>query len=115
MTTASDSLPANAKVLRALLLSERARHAEELAAARGESSHARDELSRLMAIIKEWQRHRFGRRSERLDPDQLALALEDLEQALGAAEAAAETDGKALAKPVATRKRQINRGALPLH
>jgi transposase len=38
-----------------------------------------------MAIIPELQRHRFGRRSERLDPDQLALALEDLEQAIAAA------------------------------
>jgi hypothetical protein len=27
-----------------------------------------------MAIIKELQRYRFGRRSERLDPDRLALA-----------------------------------------
>ena len=68
MTTVSDSLPTNTKALRALLLSERARHAEELAAARGEASHAQDEISRLMAIIKELQRHRFGRRSERLAP-----------------------------------------------
>jgi transposase len=115
MTTAPDSLPTNAKALRALLLSERAQHAEELAAARGQASHAQDEISRLMAIIQELQRHRFGRRSERLDPDQLALALEDLEQALAAAEAAAQTDGKAPAKSIATRKRQINRGALPPH
>jgi transposase len=72
-------------------------------------------VSRLMAIIQELQRHRFGRRSERLDPDQLALALEDLEQALAAAEAAAKTDEKAPARPAATRKRQVNRGALPPH
>jgi hypothetical protein len=32
------------------------------------------------AIAIALQRHCFGRRSERLDPDQLALALEDLEQ-----------------------------------
>jgi transposase len=115
MTTAPDSLPTNAKALRALLLSERAQHAEELAAARGQASHVQDEISRLMAIIQELQRHRFGRRSERLDPDQLALALEDLEQAIAAAEAAAKTDGKAPARPAATRKRQINRGALPPH
>ena len=115
MTTAPDSLPTNAKALRALLLAERARHAEELAAARGEASRAQDEVGRLMAIIKELQRHRFGRRSERLDPDQLALAFEDLEQAIAAAEAAAERDEKASAKPVAARKRQINRGALPPH
>jgi hypothetical protein len=95
-------------------LAERVRHAEELAAARGEASRAQDEVRRLMAIIKELQRHRFGRRSERLDPDQLALALEDLEQALAAAEAA-EKKGEAPAKPVVARTRQINRGALPPH
>lgn len=93
-------------MLQALLLAERARHAEELAAARGEAE-------RLTAIIEALQRHRFGRRSERLDPDQLALALEDLEQMLAAAEAAVEKSDEP-AKQVA-RKRRINRGALPLH
>src|SRR5947208_1639424 len=82
-------------------MAERARHAEE--------------LDRLTAIIKELQRHRFGRRSEQLDPDQLALALEDLEQTIAATEAAAEKDGEVPAKPAAARKRQINRGALPVH
>ena len=47
-----------------------------------------------MAIFKELQRHRFGRRSERLDPDPLSLALEDLEQMLAATQVAAEKDGK---------------------
>jgi transposase len=70
--SAPDSLPTNAKALRALLLAERERHAEELAAARSEADQ---EIERLLAIIKELQRHRFGRRSEQLDPDQLALAL----------------------------------------
>ena len=65
--------------LRALLLAERAR------SCRGSSQ-------RLTAIIKELQRHRFGRRAERLDPEQLALALEDVEQTLAAADAAAEND-----------------------
>ena len=59
--THGDSLPTDPDALRALLLAERAYHAEE--------------LERLMAIIKELQRHRFGRRAERLDPKQLALAL----------------------------------------
>ena len=53
---ASDSLPTDADALRALLLAERLRHTEE--------------LERLTAIIKELQRHRFGRRAERLDPEQ---------------------------------------------
>jgi transposase len=60
--THGDSLPTGPDALRVLLLA--AYHAEE--------------LKRLMAIIKELQRHRFGRRAERLDPKQLALALEDV-------------------------------------
>lgn len=99
--TAPDSLPTDADALRALLLAERARHDEE--------------RERWMAIIAELQRHRFGRRSERLDPDQLALTLEDVEQMLAAADAAAENDDTPPVKPAAARKRQINRGALPLH
>lgn len=37
------------------------------------------EIERLQSIIKKLRRTQFGRRSERLDPDQLALALEDLD------------------------------------
>ena len=45
-----------------------------------------DEIERLQAIIKKLQRMQFGRRSERLDPDQLALGLEDLDADIGAVE-----------------------------
>ena len=49
---------------------------------------ARDgEIERLTTIIKQLQRAQFGRRSERLDPDQLALGLEDVEADLAAVEA----------------------------
>ena len=106
MSDAFDQLPTDPNTLRALLLAERERHAGELAA-------ARSEVERLVAIIKELQRHRFGRRAERLDADQLAFALEDLEQALAAAEAAEEKDGNKPAR--LPRKRRINRGALPSH
>ena len=41
--------------------------------------HRDDEISRLQQIIKQLQRTQYGRRSERLDPDQLALGLEDLD------------------------------------
>ena len=37
------------------------------------------EIERLQIIVKKLQRAQFGRRSERLDADQLALALEDLD------------------------------------
>ena len=38
-----------------------------------------DEIERLQQIIKQLQRAQYGRRSERPDPDQLALALDDLD------------------------------------
>ena len=106
MTLDADNLPADPDGLRALLLAERARHAEEVA-------RIVSERDRLRAIIRELQRHRFGRRSERLDPDQLALALEEVEQSI----AAAEIEEELATKPERPRptQRKINRGALPAH
>ncbi|RUV37078.1 IS66 family transposase, partial [Mesorhizobium sp. M7A.F.Ca.MR.228.00.0.0] len=37
------------------------------------------EIERLQSIIKKLQRAQFGRSSEQLAPDQLVLALEDLD------------------------------------
>ena len=65
-------------------------------------------------IIKELQRHRFGRRAESLPEDQLLLALEDVEQGeAGEAEAAEAKSPTARAE--GARKRRANRGALPAH
>src|SRR5215510_2328875 len=47
-----------------------------------------DEIEQLQLIIKQLQRARFGRRSERIDADQLALGLEDVETDKACAEAA---------------------------
>ena len=71
----------------------------------------RAEVERLRAIIEALQRHRFGRRSEQLDPDQLDLCLEDVETALAEAE---EARDKASRTPAA-RPRKTNRGSLPAH
>jgi transposase len=51
---------------------------------RGEAELQRrgGEIERLQAIVKQLQRMQYGRRSERLDPDQLALGLEDLDSDL---------------------------------
>ena len=42
-------------------------------------THRDGEIDRLQTIIKQLQRAQFGRRSERLNPEQLALGLEDIE------------------------------------
>jgi transposase len=103
----ADNLPTDPEALRALLIAERAQHAAEIA-------RIGSERDRLRAIIIALQRHRFGRRSEQLDADQLALALEDLEQSVAAAEAREER-GATQDKSRPVRGRKINRGALPVH
>ena len=70
--------------------------------------------NRLMHLLRQLQRMQFGRKSEKLDPDQFALALEDIEQAEAANEAADDKRNKAAAAAQAE-KRRANRGALPAH
>jgi transposase len=52
---------------------------------------ARAEVERLRLIIERLQRTQFGRRSERLDGDQLALGLEDLDADVARAQASCRT------------------------
>lgn len=60
----------------------------ELAAALdSEREEARSEIARLRQIIKMLQRGQFGRRSERMDPEQLQLGLEDLDADVARVEA----------------------------
>ena len=84
VVTTQPSLPGDITALRALVLTAWA----ERDAERAEKTRLieeRDQLAgqndRLRQLIRQLQRLQFGRRSEKLDPDQLSLALEDLEQA----------------------------------
>jgi transposase len=96
-------LPDDVAALRALVL-EQARELDALKVFQAE-------VERLKAIIEALQRHRFGRRSEQLDPDQLQLALEEVETALAEAEYARDKASRAPAE----RPRKTNRGSLPAH
>src|ERR1700751_4293078 len=49
----------------------------------GGIEHRDSEIERLRSIIKQLQRMQFARRSKRLDTDQLALALEDIDGDIG--------------------------------
>src|SRR4051794_14901128 len=80
---------------------------------RSEHEAAQAEIEKLRLLIRQLQRNRFGRRSERLDPDQLQLGLEDLEQTVAAAEAAQEAASRTPRPPRAARRRNL--GALPAH
>src|SRR5882757_8649739 len=74
-------------------------------------AHRNSEIQRLQAIIKQLQRAQFGRRSERLDADQLALGLEDLDIDLSAIEA----DQASVEASAPTQQLQPKRKPLPDH
>src|SRR3954447_2554267 len=82
---------------------------------REERDAAQAEIEKLRLLIRQLQRNRFGQRSERLEPDQLQLGLEDLEQAVAAAEAAQEEGAARSGTPRPPRVRRRNLGALPAH
>src|SRR5690349_5290539 len=95
----------------ASLVSLRAEHDT----ARAERDAAQAEVEKLRLLIRQLQRGRFGRRSEKLDPDQLRLGLEDLEQAAAAAAEAVQEAAARSGTPRAPRARRRNLGALPAH
>jgi transposase len=80
-----------------------------------ERDAAQAEIEKLRLLIRQLQRGQFGRRSERLDPDQLQLGLEDLEQTAAAAEAAKEEAAARNSASRTPRVRRRNLGALPAH
>jgi len=83
------------------------------------------EIERLQLLIAGLQRNRFGRRSEKLDDDQVQQGVEDLEQSLaeqqaGLDAAAASAEGSTPKPDTAAASPQPqpakrNRGALPAH
>src|ERR1700710_3333641 len=92
----SDALPDDLETLKAMLLAEQC------------------ESERLRQIIKEMQRHRFGRRAETLPEDQMLLGLEDVEQAAAGDEAKIDAANPA-ERAIRSAKRRLNRGSLPAH
>ena len=106
----ANQLPADIDTLHALVVAACA----ERDAAIAERDRALSQIDRLRHLLRQLQRAHFGKRSEKLDPDQLLLALEDIEQAI--AESEAHDDKKdAIAAKMGAEKRRANRGALPAH
>lgn len=99
------------------LLVEASKECEDL---RGERDKYLEEIAKYQRMLDQLRRTLFGRRSEKLDPDQLKLALEDTEQAIAGAQAEQEArtpprrrgDGQQRSSRPAP---QRNRGALPEH
>lgn len=119
MSVASD-LPTEVAALQALvigLMAERDRVAVERDGAAAEQQRLQGELQRLYVMLNEMRRNRFGRRSEKSSPEQLALALEDTEQEIAAAQSAVEAAKAKQARQARPpqQRRRVNRGNLPGH
>jgi transposase len=106
----SHQLPTDIEALHALVAAAWV----ERDAAIAERDHALSQIDRLRHLLRQLQRAQFGRRSEKLDPEQLLLALEDIEQAIAGSEAREDKRDAAAAQARAD-KRRVNRGALPAH
>jgi len=128
VTIAAIKLPRDRAALNAMLLAEieRRARAEERATAEAERADilaqevrthviAYAELetrnAQLESMLAALRRHRFGARSETQDPEQLALAFEEIEQQIAAVKAELEQQPARPAQP--RRERATNRGNLP--
>jgi transposase len=104
-----DALPDDSAILQQMLR-------EVISAATQRDAELNAENDKLRLLIHRYLRHRFGPRSEQLDPDQLQLGLEDLEQEIAASESAqdaGEVPGDQGRQRASQRNR--NRGGLPAH
>jgi transposase len=117
MNSTPEALPNDVAGLHAMLVeawAERDAERAEKVRLAAERDQLAGQNDRLRHLIRQLQRRQFGRRSERLDPDQLNLALEDLEQAIAETEAQEEKADPALKRTRAEKRRTV-RGSLPEH
>ena len=120
MTSVVETLPDDVEALQALVVAMRAEldaeHAEKVRVVE-ERDRLVGQNDRLRHIIRQLQRMQFGKRSEKLDPDQLKLALEDLEQALAQGEAEEEKATRTINKTTtrSNKEPRTTRGSLPDH
>ena len=95
------------------LLDEIAALKAMLTAAEARERNKDERIARLEQLVAAFKQAAFGRRSEKSDPDQFELALEDLETAIAVIHAQEDAEDRAAERPV--KPRAANRGSLPKH
>jgi transposase len=95
------------------------RRAEHELAARlhmeSELAASEETVERLQLLVKEYERARFGKRSEKFDPDQLQLVLEDIEIAIAEVQEREEDRARRSGRPAASRRTGRAARAFPAH
>ncbi len=131
MTLSLDDLPDDVQTLKAMVLAirseteavqtensklsaEHARLDKEHTVLAAEVERLTEQNERLDHIIAVLRRAQFGRKSERISTEQMALALEDVETSFGAEDAVAEKNNE-IARREGVNNRRANRGHLPPH
>ena len=110
MLNAAD-LPDDIAALKAMLIAATAREAETVA----QIVRKDERIERLEKLVAAFKQAAFGRKSEKTDPDQFDLALEDLETAMAAIHAEDAADAGAVGGSRIAKPRASNRGSLPKH
>lgn len=72
-----------------------------------------ERIAQLEKLVAAFKQAAFGRRSEKSDPDQFELALEDLETAIAVVQAEDDAEDRSARRPA--KPRSTNRGSLPKH
>jgi len=72
-----------------------------------------ERIEQLEKLVAAFRQAAFGRRSEKSDPDQFELALEDLETAIAVIHAEEDAEDRVAKRPA--KPRAANRGSLPKH
>jgi transposase len=111
------ALPDDTATLQQMLREVVAAAEQQQIALLGAVSERDAEIEKLRLLIQRLLRQQFGRRSEKLSPDQLQLGLEDLEQDIAAGEAAQDANAPQAAQARSRRQKDAarNHGALPSH
>ncbi|HYA79961.1 MAG TPA: IS66 family transposase [Methylocystis sp.] len=127
MTQSFDSarfagLPADVRALfeaqRAMLEAERVRAEHERAArlhVESELAASKETVERLQLLVKEYERARFGKRSEKFDPDQLQLVLEDIEIAIAETQESEDDRARRSGRPFGSKRTGRAARAFPAH
>jgi transposase len=95
------------------LLEEIAALKAMLIAADAREKRKDERIERLEKLVAAFKQAVFGRKSEKSDPDQFELALEDLETAMAVIHAEEDAEDRAAKRPA--KPRAANRGSLPKH
>lgn len=103
------NLPSDVVKLKAIILAQQ----EQNARLEDKNNHLKDHAARLEALVAAFKQAMFGRKSEKINADQLQFALEDIETQSAAVKAENEAGPMAPVRP--PKNRNNNLGALPKH